>query len=240
MEQQITLDELYKCCEALFPEDIVLSDDFINCLRPEGLKAAFRSKVKETHPDKLKAIGTALEDPSDRFRRTVEAYETLLPLVTDGLNASCLKQTGKSEEPPKEKFELYHDGAIPRIKLRFSQYLYYRGLVSWRDCISSLTWQRNNRPLFGQIAANRGWLNAETANLLIRHAKHGERFGETAQRLNLLSQKQILFILGHQSSFRAAVGVYFLGRGILNDDSLKQLLRDFYFHNFKISCTGNS
>ncbi|MBL8027189.1 MAG: J domain-containing protein [Fibrobacteres bacterium] len=235
MNGQISPEAIHRCCADIFPEGVVITDEFIKCLRPEGLKAAFRAKVKETHPDKIKT--DIAVDSAELFRKTVEAYETLLPIISNKHNNVNPSQVPASNFNKSEKFELYHEGDIPKIKLRFSQFLYYKGVVSWSQCISSLTWQRCNRPLFGKIAMDKGWLSIVTAGRIISMAKAGEKFGETAERLRVLTSKQVLLILGNQSSYRAAVGTYFVENGIFTEDVLKAYLREFYFHNFKY---GNS
>ena len=235
MEEQITLSTLHKCCSDLFPDGVVITDDFISCLRPEGVKAAFRAKVKETHPDKIKTDSSF--DAAEKFRKTVEAYETLLPFITNLQCKTNKPHISASGFNKGQKFELYHEGELPKGKLRFSQYLYYKGIVSWSQCISSLAWQRCNRPLFGKIAAEKGWLTPAVAGRIISMAKPGEKIGEAAERLRLLTAKQVLYILGNQSSYRAAVGTYFVENGFISEEALRNHLREFYFHNFKF---GNS
>jgi hypothetical protein len=229
--KQNTVEVIFQSCRTLFPEGVQITDDFIHCLKPEGVKAAFRAKAKETHPDKAGGNCEPGIDNGEKFRRVVEAYETLLPFVsTSGEQSAPIIVETKSNN----HFDLYHSGDVPSVKLRFSHYLYYRGIVSWQESISSLVWQRQNRPLFGSIAEKQGWVSSYAILPLVKAVRSGEKIGEAALRLGLLNQRQVVAILGQQMTYRAPVGAYFLNKGIISEESLKQLLRDFYFHNFRV------
>jgi hypothetical protein len=223
-------------------------------MRPDGLKKAFREKIKENHPDKASIKGINAKILEDKFIRIKEAYEALLPFVSGEksiealLNEEVDREAGTDVRSRKQtvdasgkaaKFDFYHCGPIPALKLRFSQYLYYRGRISWQQCMRSLSWQRTRRPLFGQIAMKTGFLSNMDIVSILKSMQPAEPFGETAIRLKRLTPYQVFVLLGRQSLFNAKIGRFFTEENILAEDELKQFLRDFYFHNLSFTMARN-
>lgn len=255
------VNELLKCCELVFPENTRISKDFITYLRPDGLKKAFREKIKHNHPDKAGVKGIDSNLLTEKFIRIREAYESLLPFVSGERSLQALlgesrkekaktgskKDSGRSNRNSASKntaekttrFDFFHSGAIPSMKLRFSQYLYYRGRISWKQCMGSLAWQRDSRPLFGQLAVQWNYLSHPDVMAILKSVQPRESFGETAIRLKRLTPYQVFALLGKQSLYNARVGRYFIDNNILSEKELAQLLRDFYFHNFSFSTARN-
>ncbi|MEE8432668.1 MAG: hypothetical protein V3S16_15575 [Candidatus Desulfatibia sp.] len=52
-----SIAELCDACGILFGPEIEISLDLLRYLRLSGLKAAYRKKVFETHPDRAKTLG---------------------------------------------------------------------------------------------------------------------------------------------------------------------------------------
>ncbi len=258
MDKISGISTLVRWCEAIFPQDTLISSGFIKHLQPEGLKAAYREKAKENHPDKAKRTGIDESVLTERFRNITEAYESLLPFVSGQKSVDALLSgplagkenkakrhaTKKAPEGPApgngfSGFDFYHEGNVPCCKLRFGQYLYYKKVVSWRQCMQSLLWQRKERPLIGQLAIEWNYLKAQDVISVLSLAKPGESFGETALRIRLLSQYQILALLGRQVGFKARVGDFFIMSGLISEADLQVHLREFYFHNLKYSRSRN-
>ena len=49
---EVTKQDLFNACESLFGTDIDVSVEFLRYLKPAGVKAAYRKKALETHPDR--------------------------------------------------------------------------------------------------------------------------------------------------------------------------------------------
>ena len=52
----ISRQDLFKACESLFGTEIDISIEFLRYLKPAGVKAAYRKKAMETHPDRAAAL----------------------------------------------------------------------------------------------------------------------------------------------------------------------------------------
>ncbi len=236
MRTDITIDKLFQCCEEIFPSGVVISIDFINSLNAEGIKSAFRVKAKEIHPDKLQNKQLSVNNVANRFNSLVDSYKTLLAYADSGYKTFSSPKTGKTEkhETADKEDSLFHSGEIPKVQLRFSQYLYYRGIISWNDCINSLVWQRKKRPVFGEIAIRKGFLDFKMIGQLLKYSRPGEKIGEIASRLKILNKKEISEILGNQMTYKASVGEFFVEKGFITREQLKVFLNDLYAHNQQI------
>ena len=53
---EVTKKDLFKACESLFGTDIDASVDFLRYLKPDGVKAAYRKRALETHPDRARVV----------------------------------------------------------------------------------------------------------------------------------------------------------------------------------------
>ena len=61
-------------CKILFGAEVRVSSDFLNYIKPSGLKTAYRRRALETHPDVCPSSG---ED----FKSVLDAYQLLLEIV---------------------------------------------------------------------------------------------------------------------------------------------------------------
>ncbi len=78
---QITSSDIFQACETIFGPEIKISDDFLECLQPVGIKTAYRKRALETHPDRAKALGSFARDLNTEFIDVRQAYEKLLLFV---------------------------------------------------------------------------------------------------------------------------------------------------------------
>lgn len=70
--------ELFQDCQVLFGGDLNVSRNFLEYLQSSGVKKAYRTRVKETHPDKLAQEGrVAQAQGARRFQRVQKSYERL-------------------------------------------------------------------------------------------------------------------------------------------------------------------
>lgn len=78
MSIMVAEQELYRSCRILFGNELEVSGDFLNYLRPSGLKKAYRLKARQTHPDLLLANSApAANGCLTDFVSVQQAYENL-------------------------------------------------------------------------------------------------------------------------------------------------------------------
>lgn len=228
--------ELFNACRVLFGHEVDLSVDFLRYLHHDGVKAAFRRKAKETHPD-LAAHVSPHNAPSgaELFHRANEAYELLgnfirnrgIRLKTDN---NFVNTSRKSEESPGSDRNTYHHGSLPPRPLPLGRYLYYRGIIPFRALLDALTWQRGGRATIGSIAREWGWLSHSDVEAILSVRPAG-RFGENAVRSGLLNPFQVKLLLMNQKSRMRRIGQYFVVHKMISGQEMERLARDHYTHN---------
>ena len=85
----------------------------------------------------------------------------------------------------------FYKGPIPDRMLRFAEYLYYTGEISWEDLVHALVWQYRNRPKLGELAEETGALGQKDILFIIKNRHFTEMFGEAAIRLGKLDRKSV-------------------------------------------------
>ncbi|MBT0663890.1 DnaJ domain-containing protein [Geobacter pelophilus] len=228
--------ELRSACKVLFGNDLDPPVEFFSYLQPEGVKAAFRKRARETHPDCCAGHSARHATPPEAFHRVTEAYNVLSAFVKQ-------KRPAMANTPPKERHQprkstndghVYHHGPLPRRHLEIGRYLYYRGVISYQSLISALVWQRSQRPTLGRIARNWGLLTDEAVQAILSCKKFSGFFGEKAVRNGLLTEHQLSLLLTHQRSKQQKLGKYFIQSGYLTDREMEALILDMHKHNAQI------
>jgi hypothetical protein len=123
---------------------------------------------------------------------------------------------------------------LPDKPLRFAEFLFFSGRVSWSDCTEALSWQRAHRPMVGQIAVSFGYLTQEgVAELLRERAAMGGTWQlcDYALQRGLLTQAQVTAILGQQRRLQPRIGTWFVERGLLAALEVDDLLAALRRHN---------
>lgn len=129
--------------------------------------------------------------------------------------------------------ELYYRGPLPRRSLRFAEFLYYSGAISWRSLIGAILWQRLGRPRFGEIAFEVRAISGEELRRLLQSKRRDECIGETASRLRLLTAEAVNEILRCQRARQRLIGMYFIETQQMTHQQLAKLLMAFFRHNVR-------
>ncbi len=231
------LRNLLHACRELFGSDVEISAEFVSYLQPEGVKAAFRTRAKQTHPD------LALSEQMDRggaedFIRTRDAY-LLLSEYFSAREAGRYSATApyaafdkvgewQRRQPPQGG--MVYTGSVPARRQLLGRYLYYRGIITYRALLDAITWQRATNLPMGSVACDWGWLSPPDIRRILASHPSG-LFGESAIRLGLLNPLQVGTLLMHQQSSRQKIGQYFIQHQWLDPADLQKLLHDFRLHN---------
>lgn len=218
----------------------------------QDLKAVYRRRALETHPDRARAVGRSEAELARDFDRVSRAYRVLSawnrPPPARATAAPYrppyrppVAHT-RASPPPPHPFRPATAPApeapsaeLPRRKLRLAEYLYYSGRISWAVLTDAVAWQRKQRPAIGRLAVSAGYLTADqVARLLDRRRAAGEQgvpLGEYAVRHGLLTPFQRLALLGRQIRLQRRIGEYFVERGLVAREEIDELRRKIAWHN---------
>lgn len=207
------------------------------------LKAAYRKKVMETHPDRAIALGKAATEMAKRFKDVATAYQRLITFVQ-----------GKDDDVPDEEVcdsrnhekivvqpkpeitgsEIFYNGSIPKRKLLIGQYLYYCRHISWKTLIEAIMWQKKQRPRVGQIALEWGILSMDDIKMILSERTYKEKFGEFAYRNGYLTYFEFLAILGRQYRLQPPIGKYFKIQNIIGNEELEEMVERLKIWNNEV------
>lgn len=253
MTTRLTEAQVAEACKTLFGSDITVRRSFLLYIQPSGAKSAYRQKAKETHPDLF-----AGADPHQQKRQALlfieilKAYDVLnafFKLRDEGLwkevkkaaeprpqRAAAKRPEAAHKQPPKpsERTTQFWEGGIPFRPLEIGRYLYYSKRISYQALIDALVWQRNQRPIIGDIALRWGWLTTGAIDRITRFSGLSGRFGEKAVGLGLLSSFQVKTLLFFQRSQQERLGQYFVVRQLLTRDDLERFVADLQEHNARV------
>ena len=239
---------LINACHTLFGKDLFISKDFLWYLQPAGLKAAYRQKAKEAHPDRFSNLAPIVHQQKTAFFQEVnQAYDLLRAFFSDRERTSRIpvKRPAASKSPVKKSAHSApkHNAfrRVPERTLEFGQYLYNRGLITYLQLIEALVWQRRQRPSIGQLAINFGWMKSEDTDRVTRtRGTVYNRFGERAIHLGLLSSGQVQVLLKHQRNLHKKLGEYFIENRILSKEEVEHLAQKLAEHNQRIFLRGTT
>lgn len=234
---------LYDACKIIFGPEITVSDDFLRYLQPVGLKAAYRKRAFETHPDRAKSVGGHGDDMQRLFKQVRGAYDTLLHYVEsrsrrvtgEPVFNGRRKQhyTPRRPQPRSTRCSSNHfyQGRLPQRTLLLGQYLYYSGRISWQDMIDAIVWQTGQRPKIGQLALQAGIMSSRQVVTVLSSRSENERFAACAQRCGFISNNERVALISRQRRMQRSIGEYFVSQGLLSSTDLSQLLAEQRLHN---------
>ena len=235
-----SVPELFSACNQLFGANVEVSVDFLKYLEPSGVKAAYRERVFETHPDRARLLGLNERDLAENFKKINSAYEILSFAIQDknrhilfngGTNQPFRAPPQKAQPRKRDFQDRRHSGAIPQRPLLIGQFLFYSGIISWRTLIDSIVWQRRNRPLIGRIARSWNLLTEDEIIYILRNKAAREKFGDYALKEGFLTKGNLLALLGKQKILAKPLVEYFIEQSILTPSEVKRLVKNQQRHN---------
>ncbi|MFW5844996.1 MAG: J domain-containing protein [Planctomycetota bacterium] len=164
-------------------------------------------------------------------RRTATAAAPRRATATPGAQRARQARRETAAEPPHQRPHGTRAGCLPHRRLFLAEYLYRLGRISYRQMIAALVWQRRQRPLFGQLAVDWGYLSRDCVQRVLREQRADERFGECARRLGLLSVFQHYALIGRQRGMQQPIGQWFVQAGLCTDAQLCAWVEDLKVHN---------
>lgn len=131
------------------------------------------------------------------------------------------------------QFEKLYSGSIPSRKLLLGHFLYYSGVITWREIVQALVWQRTHRPRLGEIASRFGWLSPEDIQRILTSRNLSRPFGMSAIDLGLLNETQLKAMILHQQRLQKRIGSFFIEHNILTPDDMNRLIGLYNQHNIR-------
>ncbi|MBF0517790.1 MAG: J domain-containing protein [Nitrospirae bacterium] len=128
----------------------------------------------------------------------------------------------------------YQQKAMPKRKLRIGEYLYYSGVVAWKDLIASIVWQTKQRQRIGEIATRWGWLNEGKILDIMKSRNRGERLGDALVRLKIITPFQCNMLVWQQQKSQNPLGKYFTAEQLISESDLNRHLTNLKSHNQNI------
>jgi hypothetical protein len=252
--------DLVRACHILFGGEVDVTRDFLGYIQPAGVKTAYRTLARRTHPDHNHAHDDERTGrrQHELFIETTWAYEQLTDFLrkrdSGGITFAGVMRERRARRSwpdardtartsaghsyrrarrhqPRPDAEHYFKGRLPARRLLFGQYLFFSGSVSWEALIAAIVWQRRQRPRLGDLARERDWLTSEQIHRIVRSRQPGEPIGEAAVRLRYLRRAQVLSLLFAQRRAHLPFGEYFVRCGELSANDLDRLIRSFAAHN---------
>ncbi len=195
----------------------------LQALSPKQLKQIWHQRAQESHPDRATLLGQDPKFLERRFKLMTEAYQLLL------------SQSGRVRARSERSSEGRYEGVIPKRHLRFAEFLYYTGRISWQSLVQALHWQRSGRPLIGQVAVDWGYLNPTEVDKLL-NLRRGlgawrEPFAAFAEHQGYISNYQRRALLGYQKRFKRPIGRFFMERGLFKEEEIRLFLRHLRRYN---------
>jgi hypothetical protein len=236
-------ETLLKACAILLgPQARAVGEPLLGRLDAATLKRAFRRLALSTHPDvALRRGGSPAAFDSSRFIQSLWAYEQLSAyLKTRGGEGFRPQPQGPGEgpvagaagaAPSGARRPAFFRGPLPQRRLRFSEFLYFSGLISWQSLIASIVWQRQGRPRFGEIARDFRAMTLEEVLYVLRCKSGLEPTGAAACRLQLLTPQEVTAVLRRQRSLQKPIGRFFLERERMSRQDLNHLAMQLFRRN---------
>lgn len=200
---------------------------------------------------------------SNLFIQVQEAYEDLTAYLDARQNGLIIKPTPdpatrwqyqnnknhRNGDPPKSGYrqtkaknniesadwniDSLFNGPLPEREMRLGHFLYYSGLITWRQIFQALVWQRSNRPRLGELGQRFGWLDHSDILNVLHSRTASNPFGKTAVELGLLTEQQLQTLVWRQKGLQRKIGEYFIENNILSAEDIIRLIRQHQQHNAK-------
>ncbi len=245
LSAEISREDLFNACESLFGTDIDISMEFLRYLKPAGVKAAYRKKALETHPDRAIMLADKTESLESKFKEINLAYQLLKEFIDCpskyhiGYDGVIYQKKNWPIKPAQPKAYAHpsrdtrYFGRVPQRKMLMGQFLYYSGHISLTILIKAIVWQRMQRPLIGSIAKGCDFIDSAAVMDVIKQRQKGEKFGECALRRGHISKYKLVLLLERQRTLQPQLGNYFTSNNIIPSDKMIRYMAELKEHNKK-------
>lgn len=231
--------DLIKACRTLFENHDYIDSSFFKKITIEEVKSAYKKAVFKYHPDMF--IGypqEILDEKKQHFIKVVEAYELLIKYIMGRDSrrnySSSLHEPQTIKPQPRETKSYNHQGRyIPKRNLKFSEFLYYHGVIDWDTFIKSINWQRKQRDRIGEIAIRWRYIDYDGLEFVLMNKKPTQLTGEVMLKHSIVTPFQLKSLLYQQRKEQPKIGEFFIINKILSPKDLNYYLSLHQIHNEK-------
>lgn len=206
----------------------------IRKLCTEDVELAYRELMRTFAESRFSPDHSNGDYNSRSLATLARVFSTLNEFV--GSRSETTPSPATVAQPERRPHGRFFSGQVPPRPMRFGSFLYYSGRISDSDLNEALTWQRTQRPLFGQLAMRNEMLTACDFSRVLVYTGKEKTFGQVARKMKVLTASDTKKILSHQSTYNCPIGRYFVEKNILSDTDLAQMLQNMSNHNR--ACTG--
>jgi len=216
-------------CRILFGPDIRPSREFLDYLQEEGIVSAFRQRAMDVHPDRARFTSLSVEKCQKEFIALQAASEILREHIAVRQGENFQKNNNQFAQKSSSG-----KGALPKTELPFGRFLYYLGIIEWRQLIKALAWQKSGRPRIGELGIKCGYLERNSIGIILKNSGVKSAFGWTAYRLGFLSKDEVRDLLRRQRRQQKRIGQFFVENGVFTRLELEVLLGRCRKHNIEV------
>ncbi len=199
--------------EVLGPDKRVWVSCWVDNTRTDRIQpwAPTRTIYRQQATGSSQQKSNSVEEASRRIKEAISKLkEQTEALAKNRRDAEDIKSLPPRPQSPK-----------PAAKsIILGRHLHRRGLISLRQLIAAVAWQRQQRPAVGQIAKSWGILTDDQILLILREKESGELFCNSAVRRGLMTPFQRLAVVGRQRVMQRPIGQYFIEQGILSEKQI--------------------
>ncbi len=251
------MNNIIDSCQKLFKIRVHVAKAIIPLLRIEDIKISFALNVQESI-DQKNVKNIQQDNANKRKLQQLNKYfmnlTSYLKLSNIELNKDLELFSTKSQRrnsvayffpiytgipdmngfaTPKNRDlkDHFHNGSLLPKRMRFGTFLYYKGIISYEMLLKSLAWQKEQRPLLGQIAMQIGLLSPSNFATILLQTKNGFQFGAIAKKMKLLTESTIRKMVDSQNKYNCKIGKYFIENGILSDKEIDFYHKEMNLHN---------
>ena len=222
-------EQLRSACSILFGPHVENAESLLDVLDLSAIKAIYRHRVKgEGLPH-----GVSLEMLDLAYER-IKQFKIDHRQSPAGSAAPADDATEPLSDDRSPLADGFWTGSLPERRLLFGHFLYYSGRISRMTLEKAITWQRKQRPLFGQLAIEMGYSIAESIAEVVTNVQMNELIGEACVRLGIMTEYQRDAVLGRQRTYPCRLDNYLVEQGILGHLEAQEFFSKQRLHNIRL------
>lgn len=221
-------------CQIMFGARVYVARHLLDKLHRDDVVLAYRQTIEEYTLDKF----SSSMETSRYHRKDLARLGAVFSILYGYVGVREARRIEKveimtSRKSAKSRTDTgsFFMGDLPPRALRFGEYLYYKGLISREQLAAAVQWQKHNRPLFGQIAMQKGMLSSRDFGRVLIRVRQGAPFGEVARSMGLLTREQIGEVIEQQRNHECPIGKYFVQQCMLTQAQVDHHAAEMARHN---------